>query len=146
MRLRYHEDRRFYKPESGCPSSLYGEKRVTDVTKETLTRQVISPMIHLTFFLSQKIDISATSSIHLEKKNPVTHYDMHSPVTYDHMNKPLLLTVKPRSRRRVYNCLEAKILKNHDTFQINCILGVCLARLEIEFGKDFYFLLSILNL
>ena len=45
MRLRYHEDRRFYKPESGCPSSLYGEKRVTDVTKETLTRQVISPMI-----------------------------------------------------------------------------------------------------
>lgn len=35
MRLRYHEDRRFYKPESACSSSLYGEKRVTDVTKET---------------------------------------------------------------------------------------------------------------
>ena len=64
---------------------------------------------------------------------------MHSPVTYDHMNKPFLLIVKPRSRRIVYNCLEAKILKNHDTFQINCILGVCLARLEIEFGKFFYF-------
>ena len=46
----------------------YMERRVTDVTKETLTRQVISPMIHLTFFLSQKIDISVRSSIHLEKK------------------------------------------------------------------------------
>ena len=89
-------------------------------------KQVISPMIHLTFFLSQKIDISVRSSIHLEKKNPVTHYDMYSPVTYDHMNKTFLLTVKPRSRRIVYNCLEAKILKNHDIFQINCILGVWL--------------------
>lgn len=119
---------------------------MTDVTKETLTRQVISPMIHLIFFFSQKIDISVRSSIHLGKKNPVTHYDMHSPVTYDHMNKPFLLIVKPRSRRIVYNCPEAKILKNHDTFQINCILGVCLARLEIEFGKFFYFPLSILHL
>lgn len=100
----------------------------------------------LDFFFSQKIDISVRSSIHLGKKNPVTHYDMHSPVTYDHMNKPFLLIVKPRSRRIVYNCPEAKILKNHDTFQINCILGVCLARLEIEFGKFFYFPLSILHL
>ena len=68
MRLGHCEDRRFYKPESGYSSSLYGENRVTDVTKEMLKRKVIASVIHLIFFLSPKIDISVRSSIHLEKK------------------------------------------------------------------------------
>lgn len=38
---------------------------MTDVTKETLKRKVISSVI---FFPSPKIDISVRSSIHLEKK------------------------------------------------------------------------------
>ena len=71
--MRHCEDRRFCKTKSGCFSSLYGENRVTDVTREILKKKgyLISDSLDV-FFFAPKIDISVRKSIQLGK-NPVSH-------------------------------------------------------------------------
>lgn len=94
MKMGHHEERNFYKTESGCFSSLHRKNRVTDDTKEMLKEKgyPISDSLDLFFFPKDRYICQEVYSPG-KKSCKSLEYTL-SLVTYNHMNKPFLLIMK----------------------------------------------------